>query len=285
MYCNKNDNFLYNFKISLIENNNNDLLIKKLINNYAKASENGVNLHYIKTYDENENELQNFHILVTSQNKVIADSVVCNFRFESNIKAGDSIVKNDNTYLKEPIMYANNNGEFKYLDLFFGAGEEQRNITDLEIVRKYPKVENVDTSNLECETFLINKDNREITSISMQFRFVGDDDTIVYNDFAKYTQLTAHSFEQLKIYVKHVAEDKEYKKLKYTKTTLTPIGDAQTTASLSFENNQIKIKNVANDFGYWLVGVTDSKDNLLLGVNYQKLDALSTITLYVDRHY
>lgn len=280
----RNDLIMYTLTISQKATTYTDYAIEYAINNYAKVSKDGVNLHYVKTFNKNNEELQDYYILVTSQNKVIADSVVCNFRFESNIKAGDSITKENNTYLKEPIMYADNNGEFTYLELYFGVGEEQRNVEDLAIVRKYPRVDEI-TDNAESEMFLINKDNREITSISLQFRFVGDDDTIVYSDFAKYTQLTAHSFEQLKIYVKHVTEDEEYKKLKYTKTTLTPIGDLQTTASLSFENNQIKIKNVANDFGYWLVGVTDSNDNLLLGVNYQKLDALSTITLYVDRQY
>ena len=280
----RNDLIMYTLTISQKATTYTDYAIEYAINNYANVSKDGVNLHYVKTYNKDNEELQDHYILVTSQNKVIADSVVCNFRFESNIKAGDSITKEDNTYLKEPIMYADNNGEFTYLELYFGVGEEQRNVEDLETVRKYPRVDEI-TDNAESEMFLLNKDNREITSISIQFRFVGDDDTIVYNDFAKYTQLTAHGFEQLKIYVKHVTNDEEYKKLKYTKTTLTPIGDVQTTASLSFENNQIKIKNVANDFGYWLVGVTDSNDNLLLGVNYQKLDALSTITLYVDRHY
>jgi hypothetical protein len=170
---------------------------KLIFETYGKNSFNGYNLHFAKTYDAESQAIQDYYILVNSQNKVIADSVVCNFKFESNIKAGDSITKEDNTYLKEPIMYADNNGEFKYLDLFFGAGEEQRNVTDLEIVRKYPKVENVDTSNLEFETFLINKDNREITSISMQFRFVGDDDTIVYNDFAKYLCKTFDNFSEI----------------------------------------------------------------------------------------
>ena len=277
----RNDNFLYNYKIELENKNNNDYFVNALINNYGKLSENGLMLHYVKTFDSEINALQDYYILVNSQNKIVADSVIVNFKFETNVKVGDSIVKDGATYLKEPIMYTDNNGEFRYLDLYFGAGEEQRNITDLEIVRKYPKIENA-SSNLESETYLINKDNREITSINLQFRFVGDNKNVfVYDDFVRYTQITAHKQANFKFYAQYF-EDEEYKNNLYKQTTNKPIGN-EVFGAISFVNNTIKIAGITNQFGYWVVGVCDENNNLLLGINHTQLSAISTIELYVNK--
>lgn len=279
----RNDNFLYNYKIELENKNNSDYFINTLINNYGKASENGLMLHYVKTYDSEINALQNYHILVNSQNKIIADSVIVNFKFETNVKVGDSIVKEDATYLKEPIMYTDNNGEFRYLDLYFGAGEEQRDITDLEIVRKYPKVENV-SDDLESETYLINKDNREITSMNLQFRFIGDNtNTFVYDDFVRYTQITAHKQVSFKFYAQYFEDEEEYKNNLYKQTTNKPIGNVSSVGAISFENNTIKITGISTQMGYWVIGVCDDQDNLLLGINHLQLSSISTIELYVNK--
>lgn len=278
----RNDNFLYNYKIELENKNNNDYLVNTLINNYGKFSENGLMLHYVKTFDSEINALQDYYILVNSQNKVVADSVIVNFKFETNVKVGDSIVKDGLTYLKEPIMYTDNNGEFRYLDLYFGAGEEQRDITDLEIVRKYPKVENA-SSNLESATYLINKDNREITSINLQFRFVGDNKNVfVYDDFVRYTQITAHKQANFKFYAQYFEDEEEYKNNLYKQTTNKPIGN-EVFGAISFVNNTIKITGITTEFGYWVVGVCDENNNLLLGINHTQLSAISTIELYVNK--
>lgn len=280
----RNDHFLYNYKIELNDKGfSNNYLINKIINNYGDLSENGLNLHYVKTFDNNLIALQDYYTLVTSQNKAIADSVIVGFKFETNVKSGDSITKDGTIYLKEPLKYTDNNGEFKYLDLYFGAGEELRNVNDLEIVRKYPKVENV-SDNLESESYLINKDNREITSINLQFRFVGDNNNvIVYNDFAKYTQLTPHKKLNYKIYAKYFEDEEEFIKNKYKINTIVPIGNEVSTGNLKIVDNNIKINGVAVEFGYWIIGIVDENNKLLLGVNYLQTSAISTIDLFVNK--
>lgn len=279
----RNDNIMYNYKIESIDRNgSNDNLLKKVIANYGNVSENGLMLHYVKTYDNEINALQDYHILMTSQNKVVADNIVVNFKFETNVKVGDSITKDGSVYLKEPIIYTDNNGEFRYLNLYFGGGEEQRNVSDLDIVRKYPKVENA-SSDLDYETYLLNKDNREITSMTLQFRFVGDNENvIVYDDFVKHTQVIPHAKTNFKFYAQYFEDEEEYKNNLYKQTTTKPIGN-ETIGFLSVENNKIKINNVSTQFGYWIIGVCDEKDNLLLGINYLQVSAISTIELFVNR--
>lgn len=277
----RNDNFLYNYKLEKTNKVDYSKINNLLITNYGLENESGINLHLIKTLYDDE-YLQDFYILANSQNKIIADSVVCNLKFETNVKAGDSIVKQDKTFLKEPIKYTNNNGEFKNLELSFGAGEYLRNEKNLEIVRKYPRVDTDETFNFE--NYLINKDNREITSLTLQFRVLSnkDEDIYVYKDFIKYTQLTAHEKQDFKIYCKYYKNENDYLENKYNEFSKEVQGEEITSATITFENNKIKISGVGDMNYYCLLGVTVN-DELVLGINFLLLSAIPTLELYLNR--
>lgn len=280
----RNDIFVYNYKLEKTDREFiDDFFANQLITDYGTTQKNGKNLHYVKTYDSNINALQDFHILVNSQNKVIGNNIVCNFKFETNAKVGDSINVDNNIYIKEPIRYTDDNGEFKYLDLYFGAGEEQRNVEDLDVVRKHPVVENV-SDDFIVESFLINKDNREITSITLQFRIVGDNEEVfVKQDFLKYTTITAHDSTTFKIYTAYYEDLEDYEQNKYTKTSINYKGTLATASSIVFANNVVNIRNVALEQGYWVIGVCDENDNLILAINHLRTGTDANVNLYLSR--
>lgn len=279
----RNDNFIKVFKLSKNGILDNRFMFNFLINNYGKKNENGVDMHFVKTFGKNEEALQDYFILVNSQNKIISDNIICSFGFDSNVKVGDSVIVSGDKYLKEPITYADKNGEFKELQFYFGQAQYLRNENDLDVIRKFPKVEN--THNLENMSFLINKDNREVTSITLQIKVVGDDDVFVYEDFIKHTQITKRDENvDLKVYCKYYKNENDYLKNKYNEFSKEVQGEEVTTATITFENNKIKISGVGDMNYYACVGiVADGK--LIIGVNFLLLSAIPTLELFMNYKY
>lgn len=270
----RNDNFIHTIQMTMNETPTDDL-ITYVVKDYGKGSTNPKDLHLVRTFDNNGDlifEETNEYALLTSQNSVIADSVLCQLGFETNAKVGDSIEESDKAYLKQPLKYVDNNGEFKEIQILFGAGEKYRDIDDLATIRKYPRVNEttIESEHFE-ETHIINKDNRELTNVAIQFRFVGDNDNIiVYNDFAKYTRLTSHLSADFLVYRQFFEAEEEFNAGKYKLTTSEIIGqlsdDNVTIEQLS--ENHFKIWNVARREGYWAIGVFDKKGNILFAINY-----------------
>lgn len=279
----RNDNFIKVFKLSKNGILDNRFMFNFLINNYGKKNENGVDMHFVKTFGKNEEALQDYFILVNSQNKIISDNIICSFGFDSNIKVGDSVIVDGNKYLKEPITYADKNGEFKELQFYFGQAQYLRNENDLDVIRKFPKVE--DTYNLENMSFLINKDNREVTSITLQIKVVGDDDVFVYEDFIKHTQITKRDKDvDLRVYCKYYKNENDYLKNKYNEFSKEIKGEEITSATITFENNKIKISGVGDMNHYACVGVV-ADGKLIIGVNFLLLSAIPTLELFMNYKY
>lgn len=280
----RNDNFLYNYCLSFENKNSDNYLLNKFMENYGIETE-AINKHLIKTFDLNNNTIQpNYHILVNTDNKEIGNSILCNFKFESNVKVGDSLTIDGNAYLKEPVAYVNNNGEFKYLDLWFGNGMQAANSSS-ENIKLLPKVF-FEPINTEHVRFLINKDNREITSITLQFRVVGDNENvIVYNNFKKYSQLLSHSQLNPIIYLLSTDDEGMFERNKYTINTIEPKGLDYLNGTINFNNNKIELTipelNFSNE-RYWLIGICDEENNLLFAINYVKQNTLPTINLYLN---
>ena len=119
--------------------------------------------------------------------------------------------------------------------------------------------------------------------MNLQFRFVGDNKNVfVYDDFVRYTQITAHKQANFKFYAQYFEDEEEYKNNLYKQTTNKPIGN-ETFGVINCVDNTIKITGITTEFGYWLVGVCDENNNLLLGINHTQLSAISTIELYVNK--
>lgn len=284
----RNDNFIHTIQMTMNETPTDDL-ITYVVKDYGKGSTNPKNLHLVRTFDNNGDlifEEANEYALLTSQNSVIADSVLCQLGFETNAKVGDSIEESAKAYLKQPLKYVDNNGEFKKIQILFGAGEKYRDIDDLATIRKYPRVNEttIESEHFE-ETHIINKDNRELTNVAIQFRFVGDNDNIiVYNDFAKYTRLTSHLSADFLVYRQFFETEEEFNAGKYKLTTSEIIGqlsdDSVTIEQLS--ENHFKIWNVARREGYWAIGVFDKKGNILFAINYLNTGIYS-IDLYFKK--
>lgn len=286
----RNDAFLYNYKLEFLNSENNDYLVNKFFNNYGTKNDNGMTMHYIQTLNSNNQYLQDYYILVNSDNKQIGNSIVCNFQFESNVKVGDSIEVDGNAHLKHPIKYTDNNGEFRTLQVYFGAGEGYRDIKDFDVIKLLPKVEYSEIMPYigDSHTYLLNKDNREITSITMQFRVFGDNKGIVvYNDFLKHSQLIKNNENvEYKIYAKPFANHNDFLNEKYKTTTIIPNGEFLENATLNISSNEIELtisELSTNDERYWTIGVCDQYDNLLFALNYTKQNQLPTIKLYLNK--
>lgn len=278
----RNDNFLYSFRLDTKEEQPTTIFTNDMLNGYGGLSENGKMLHLIQTINENNTYLQDYYILATSQNKKIADSIVCSIQFETNVKVGDAVNKDGNIYLKEPIKYTDNNGEFKYLNFYFNQGESLRDEMNYDIVSKFPKVEHL-PEDLPHERYLLNKDNREITSISLQFRFLGNNkDVFVYNDFAKYINILPHQSAGLKLFSNWFEDEEEFNLNKYNQNTLFPLGNERSYFRINFENNKISIGGVTTEYGYYTIGVCDSNNNLLFAINYTNSLGSSTIDLFLN---
>lgn len=271
----RNDNFLFNFKFSF-EDDNDSNLTKHLIEDYGKKKIK--DYHLLKTYDENDVCLTENYLLANTKNKVINDFVLLQFDFETNYKIGDAIEVDDNTYLKKPIKYTNNNGEFRYLDFYFNGAENQKEIFSFNTVSKRPEVI-LDEELTEYIRLLINKDNREITSLTLQLRVLGNDDIIVYEDFIKHTSIINTELIKLKVYALKV---EDFNTTKYTDKTINVLGNEITDATITFNENNINIKNVITESGNWCIGVCDENNNLLLGVNVKK-DTASDLDLYLNK--
>lgn len=278
----RNDNFLNNY-ILTTTNNNLDYKANLLIDNYGKKT-NGLNFHYVKTFNEKDLEIVNDYILVQTQNKVIADSIISQFKFETNAKAGNSIEKKDGYSINKPIAYTNLLGEFKTLRYYFGQAENEREVIDDEILNKRPLVVLTKEPN-DYDELLIYKDNREITSITQQFRIIGDKekDIFVYNNFAKFTQLTSRKEDcDIKVYCKYYKNENDYLENKYNEFSKEIQGEEITSATITFGNNKIKISGVGDMNYYCLLGVTVN-DELVLGINFLLLSAIPSLELYLNR--
>lgn len=295
----RNDVFLYNLQFDFTKNNNEDYLIQKCINNYGEQS-NGATTHFIETRDKDLISLTPAgYMIVSSQNKPVADSIVCKIGFESNVKIGDGI---DDTsisgkHIKVPYKYTDDNGEFKYLDWHFDV-DYVYDKSDFNIVKKFP-LATVDRWDWDNTRLLINKDNREITNVTMQFRFLGNNDSagneiIVYDDFVKYTRLTKHDVNNLKVYRKTYTNlnQAEYEAKKYRNNSIIPMGEEITNINLKFgfdENNNVDrcvlIENglSGNLYTFNFIGITDENDNLLLGINYYQTTTNNNIKLYLNK--
>ena len=288
----RNDLFMFNFKLEQ-QKENDDYYAEKILNGYGDYKEHGINLHGIRTR-RNDLPVNDYPILLAvSENKTVADSVICHFQFETNYKAGDKtdLISGKDTYLKVPVSYTDLNGEFETISIFFGGHEILRNETDYYKLSQLPQIIS-EYGTTHYDDFLINKDNREITSITLQFRVFGDNEkVIVYDDFMKHTGLTSHNSPFYKIYVKDFATKTEMEKDGYKINTTTPIGELNENLTLIVNNEDlsISINNVAyvEDVGFISVGVCDQYNNLILGLNYDKreLSNQTNIKLFLNRKY
>ena len=288
----RNDLFMFNFKLEQ-QKENDDYYAEKILNGYGIGKEYGINLHGIRTR-RNDLPVNDYAILLAvSENKTVADSVICHFQFETNYKAGDKtdLISGKDTYLKVPVSYTDLNGEFETISIFFGGHESLRNETDYFKLSQLPEIVS-EYGSTHYDDFLINKDNREITSITLQFRVFGDNEkVIVYDDFMKHTGLTSHNSPFYKIYVKDFSTKTEMEKDGYKINTTTPIGELNENLTLvvNKEDLSISINNVAyvEDVGFISVGVCDQYNNLILGLNYDKreLSNQTNIKLFLNRKY
>lgn len=283
----RNDLILKNIQLSVVDAQKNTQLTNFLTKSYGKGVKTGY-YHLVKTYDANDEELFENYALLASQNTLIGDSVVCQIGFETNAKVGDSIVYEDTAYLKEPLKYVDNNGEFKTLHIWFNGGQQYEDEIELAITRKYPRVApNKLPEDIFEDDILVYKDNREVTSIAYQFRFIGDNkQVLVYNNFAKYVGLIPHTSAKYKIYRKQCSVE-EFEAIKYTTATITPIGslaDESVTLDLIEKDGHsyFEILNVCEQIGYWLIGVADESGNLLFALNYENTDGIKSICLYFN---
>lgn len=302
----RNDVFLQTYKLEFLEQEENNDLNGVYYLNYGTKKDYGVSMHLLTLKDKNGNLIPKtkidpdkhfpifVYILVNSENKQIGDSILSSFKFESNVKVGDMIVNDLTTHLKEPVKYTDNNGEFRTLTLYFGEGEFLRDETNFSIVRKFPTYETEsllkpDGSSLTKYglDLLLNKDNREITSITLQFRTVGDNENIiVYNDFAKYSQLISHEELTPRIYLQHFKNENEFNENKYEISSIFPKGEYNERASVNFNRNNIQLTITGlstYDDMYWTIGVCDQYDNLLFALNYKKQNTLPIINLYLNK--
>lgn len=282
----RNDNVLYNLQFAFTKEGNEDYLINKCLDNYGSYFSYGATLHYFRTYfnDGGDSEV----LLLTSQNKHIADSIYCQMGFKHNYVAGDSIEEIKDKFLKKPITYTDDNGEFRTARVYFGEAEERRDWDFYPEVRCYPESFFYDSAkHYNYTELLLNKDNREITNITFQFRMFGDKGIYLYENFYKYTQLTAHTSTTFKVYF---AWNKDLERLeKYNENTVTPIGQLTTSSKVLFGKNKqgnkqrcITITDILSDFGYYAIGVTDLNGRLLFGVNYTHVSSESDLTLWLN---
>lgn len=287
----RNDLILKTLQLSLADNCEDKELSNFVIKDYGSSSK-APQMHLVKTYDINDEEIFDGYAIVTTQNSFISDSVVCQFGFETNAKVGDSIEVEDDAYIKKPLKYVDNNGEFKSLLIRFNTpGNTWFTNNTPSITRMFPRLPanySIDDSDTFSEDILLYKDNREITSISFQFRFVGDNETVlVYNNFAKYTRLTSNK-TTFKVYSMMCADEEEFKNNLYKNNTLIPRGKLQDSSIAWVELQEIdgrryiKLWNIRFVEGYWLIGVTDEEGNLLFALNYENTDGIKSTSLYLN---
>lgn len=299
----RNDLLMFNFKFSFNSENNDTSfenttsIAEMIINNYGNESVNGKTLHLVNTigkngvylgFDDERYSNYNEYFLVNSQNKFIANFVTSQFTFETNAKVGDYILIEDDTkaYSKVPVRYVDNNGEFKYIAIKFGQGEPARNVEAIAVIRKYPLITSTGYDQGYIRK-LINKDNREITAISMQFRVINnkDEGIFAYDNFLKHCDLYPHSATNLKVFVKWVKTEEELNLEKYNETTNNAIGEESIYSNVVFNANErsIEFRNVLGEYGYFCIGLVDSNNNLLLGINYTNIDAINTsLKIYLN---
>lgn len=287
----RNDLLMYNFKFSYNSENNDNAyentssIAEMIINNYGKKSENGKTLHLINTiakggkyigltYDGYSNN--NEYFLVNAQNKFIANFITSQFSFETNAKVGDYTLIEDDTkaYSKIPVRYVDNNGEFEYIAIKFGQGEEARNINDINTIRRFPLIYSTGYDKGYIRK-LINKDNREITAISMQFRTLSnkDDGIFVYDNFLKHCDLYPHNSTNLKLFVYNTEDEELFKENQYNENTTKPIGQEINYANIVFNSEERSIDfQTYLGIGYFSIGLIDNENNLLLGINKYEIN-------------
>ncbi len=280
----RNDNFLYNFELSETKEGNDDYLINQFINKYGEEGL-GMCLHYFESSDD-FGRISHL-LLLTSQNKHMADSIVCQMGFQHNYVAGNRTAYEDRKAVMKPVTYADENGEFKTASIYFGKAEEQRYEKNYDIVSNYPEARFEVGTIHDYTDLLIYKDNREISKFTFQFRLLGNDKIFVYNKFLDYTELTRHLSENLKVYFAYSEDEATLEK--YNKNSVLPIGEVTTSARVLFgkdkegnEQRSIMITNVLSSYGSYAIGVTDSHNNLLFAVNYHKVSFGYDITLWVN---
>lgn len=298
----RNDLLMFNFKFSFnSENNDNSFenttsIAEMIINNYGNESDNGKTLHLVNTIDKQGRYLgfgderysnNNEYFLVNAQNKFIANFVTSQFTFETNAKVGDYTLIEDDTkaYSKVPVRYVDNNGEFKYIAIKFGQGEPARDIQEVDVIRKYPLIRSVGYNKGYIRK-LINKDNREITAISMQFRVVNnkDEGIFVYDNFLKHCDLYPHSATTLFLYTQYYKDLEDFEKNKYNMNTKNVIGQASNSI-VTFNGNErsITFNNVLSETGFFTIGLVDRDNNLLLGINYENINTIfSSLKIYLN---
>lgn len=277
----RNDNFLYNFKLDTKDAGTENYLINKFIDNYAEKTT-GVCLHYFRPMKGQV--FQTSMLLMASQNKHIGNSIVCQLGFNDNFIAGNRTKHDKKKTLMQPVRYTDENGEFEKACFYFGGGEEQRNQKNFHWIESYPEAY-FQLGTLPSSEYLLYKDTREISSFTFQFRMVGNGNTFIYNDFYRYTQLTTHEKQDLKVYVLYNKDSIEG----YTPNTILPLGEYYEEASVIFgkkedntEERSITIKNVLLDVGFYAIGVTDSNNNLLFAVNYENNKDDTFIKLWIN---
>lgn len=294
----RNDLFLYNFKFSFNKNDNDEVgnntlhIAEKLLENYGNQV-NGYDFHLIRTWEKYgivEQLENNQYFLINAKNTYVADSILSHFQFENNVKIGEYIKKSNGVYTKFPLKYTDDNGEFERIDIYFGQGEQFRNVKDFDIVKKYPLVE------MDLETFdskpifkYLYKDNREITAITFQFRVLNnkEEDIFVYNNFLKWCGLYSHEATNLKIYKQFYNNKEDFERNKYNEKSILNIGLIDENANFIIDqlNRNIKFENVfTNGEGYYIISLVDKNNNLLLGINIENNGTNIPLNIYLNNY-
>lgn len=235
-------------------------------------------LHVVQTTKNNGDEISKF-LLMNSKNKVIGNNIACQLNFETNYLAGLKI--NDTNLL--PVKYTDDNGEFDKLTWYFKSGETHRNDIDYDVIKNYPEISDNKATIIQNAIYttedLILKDNREVISMTLQFRYINTSDVVLYNRFFELNPLVnLTEYSTFKVYS---IDNQDNNKVKYDSLDLAPKGEEAANASVVFNNNYFEITGVTGVVdNYQSIAICDNDNNLILAINKGLIDSTSLAIKY-----
>lgn len=199
----------------------------------------------------------------------MANSILFKFKFEDNVSAGLSFIQKVIGGRKQYInKYVDDNGEYNSINIRLFNDKFATRPTDYNTVKLLPKTHVSYYQNVIMpfkKKYLISKDAYEHHQFTIQFEIASDNQNIIIglNIANSCSLLTETNIPELRLFVStskkySFIENQKAKGIYEENQSITIDGNSIVVSGDTFRNNPYAIKS-------W--GITDNKNNLLIGVN------------------
>lgn len=280
----RKDNIEEHLHFSSLNNYRNFQLVNYLMKQVEEAKQ-----HLLRTTFKNGTYSSLF--VLPSQNIKIGNSILSTLKFKDNYAVGIKIANTGATggYAEDYVSYVDDLGEFKSIEIYFGAYQNYRNellnnygYSETQLNRLQPQIPKPSDINLNDfmlfkSSKTLYKDNREITQFGIQFMFEDFKDVreyLIFDEFVKKSPLINKDNYSYKIY----GSEEITTKLKDNKQTL--LNDA----TLTINNNQVSINISAyTSLNLRSLIICDNNNKELFAINdYEEyLTKYNTINCYL----